>query len=214
VLQAKVLRALEERTVERVGGETSHILDVRVIAATNHELSHAIREGRFREDLYYRLAVVELHLPPLRERGSDVRTLALHFARQAALRHGRAARSITAEALRRIETAPWPGNVRELRNVMDRAVLLANGPSIRSTDLRIGAVAPTASPHGDQAGHAGYAATMSLAEVESDHVRRVLESVGGHMARAAATLGIHRNTLTRKVREYGIDVPPAGEAAR
>ena len=213
VLQAKVLRALEERVVERVGGETSLAVDARVIAATNRELTGAIRRGQFREDLYYRLAVVELHLPPLRERGADVRTLALHFAHNAALRHGRPVRSITAKALRRIEEAHWTGNVRELRNVMDRAVLLANGSSIRSTDLRIGALAPTVSAHGDEERPVGYAPTLSLAEVESDHVRRVLESVGGHMARAAETLGIHRNTLTRKVRELGIDVPSSSEAA-
>jgi DNA-binding NtrC family response regulator len=213
VLQAKVLRALEARTVERVGGETSQPLDVRVIAATNHDLAGAIRDGRFREDLYYRLAVVELDLPPLRERGPDVRTLALHFAGLAAARHDRPVRSITTKALRRIETASWPGNVRELRNVMDRAVLLAHGPSIRSTDLRIGAAAPSTTAHGAVSGSAGYAPTMSLAEVESDHVRRVLESVGGQMTRAAATLGIHRNTLSRKVREYGIEVPASGRAA-
>jgi DNA-binding NtrC family response regulator len=212
VLQAKVLRALEERVVEPVGGEAAHAVDVRVIAATNRELAGAIREGGFREDLYYRLAVVELHLPPLRERGPDLRTLALHFARQAALRHGRPVKSITARALRRIEEAPWPGNVRELRNVLDRAVLLASGESIRSTDLRIGAAAPSAAAKTDHDEHVGYSPGLSLAEVESDHVRRVLESVGGHMARAAETLGIHRNTLTRKVRQYGIDLPASGEA--
>jgi Nif-specific regulatory protein len=96
---------------------------------------------------------------------------------------------------------------------MDRAVLLAHGPSIRSTDLRIGAAAPSTTAHGAVSGSAGYAPTMSLAEVESDHVRRVLESVGGQMTRAAATLGIHRNTLSRKVREYGIEVPASGRAA-
>jgi two-component system, NtrC family, response regulator HydG len=212
VLQAKVLRALEERLVEPVGGETAHAVDVRVIAATNRGLAGAIREGLFREDLYYRLAVVELHLPPLRERGSDLRTLALHFARQAALRHRRPVTSITARALRRIEEAPWPGNVRELRNVLDRAVLLASGETIRSSDLRIGAAAPNAAAQADEDERTGYSPKLSLAEVESEHVRRVLESVGGHMARAADTLGIHRNTLTRKVRQYGIDVPVAGEA--
>jgi DNA-binding NtrC family response regulator len=213
VLQAKVLRALDERVIERVGGESSHEIDVRVIAATNCDLGGAIAEGRFREDLYYRLAVVELHLPPLRERGDDLRALALYFARQAALRHGRPIRSITTKALHRLEDARWPGNVRELRNVMDRAVLLAKGPSIRSTDLRIGAVAPKAAPQGDEESPVGYAATLSLAEVESDHVRRVLDALGGHMARAAETLGIHRNTLARKVREYGIAVPPSSGAA-
>jgi two-component system response regulator HydG len=156
--------------------------------------------------------VVELHLPPLRERGDDLRTLALHFARQAARRHGRPVRSITAKALHCLEVAPWPGNVRELRNVMDRAVLLAKGPTIRSTDLRIGPAAPSASARAED-DLSAYAVTLSLAEIESEHIRRVLESVRGHMTRAAEMLGIHRNTLTRKIREYGIQVPVSAEAA-
>jgi DNA-binding NtrC family response regulator len=212
VLQAKVLRALEERVVERVGGESSYAVELRVIAATNRDIAGAIRDGSFREDLYFRLAVVELRLPPLRDRGADVKTLALHFARQAAARHGRPVRVLTTKALRHIEEASWPGNVRELRNVMDRAVLLANGSTIRSTDLRIGAVAPRASAQAGAEPHGGYPTTLSLAQVESDHLRRVLESVGGRIARAASILGIHRNTLAHKMREYGIGIASSNDA--
>jgi two-component system response regulator HydG len=212
VLQAKVLRALEERVVERVGGDDDITVDVRVVAATNQELSSAMADGRFREDLYYRLAVVEIDLPPLRERRGDVRLLALHFAAYFARRYDKPLAAITRRALQRLETAPWPGNVRELRNVMDRGVLLAQGPTIRTGDLRIGAASPTGSAHAGRSGAAGYAATTSLQEVESDHIRRVLLSLDGHMARASTTLGIHRNTLARKMKEYGIEPPAAPRA--
>ncbi|HSR42706.1 MAG TPA: sigma-54 dependent transcriptional regulator, partial [Longimicrobiales bacterium] len=145
VLQAKILRALEEKVVERVGGEEPISLDARVIAATNRSLERAIAEGEFREDLYYRLAVVELRIPPLRERPGDIRELALHFAGRFARRHGRPVRAVTEEALERLEAHSWPGNVRELRNVMDRAVVLTRGPVLRSGDLRIGAGSPRGS---------------------------------------------------------------------
>lgn len=203
VLQAKILRALEDRTVEPVGGEASRPVNVRIVAATNQALEGAVHDGRFREDLYYRLAVVRLSLPPLRDRRGDVRKLAMHFGAEFANRHGRELTHISERALRRLDEAPWPGNVRELRNVMDRAVLLAGGGTIRSGDLRLGAAAPTGSaPRGP--GGSGYATTMSLAEIEADHIRRVLAAEDGHLGRSADLLGIHRNTLARKVREYGV----------
>jgi len=206
-LQAKVLRALEERVVERVGGETSDPIDVRVVAATNQDLATATSEGRFREDLYYRLAVVEVHLPPLRERGTDIRRLALHFGAWFAARHGKPIHSMAESALSRLEGAPWPGNVRELRNVMDRAVLLAQGDVLRAGDLRLGRAAPRSSPRGEGADAVGYAPDLSLNAVEADHIKRVLAALDGHMARAAESLGIHRNTLSRKMKAYGIEPP-------
>jgi two-component system response regulator HydG len=205
LLQAKVLRALEERSIERVGGEEAWPVDVRIVAATNQGLREGIELGRFREDLYHRLAVVELHIPPLRQRASDVRELALHFAARFAERYDRPVRAITVEALRRLESYVWPGNVRELRNVMDRAVLLASGGVLRSGDLRLGAGSPRSSARAAAERDAGYPPTLSLEEVEADHIRRVLAHLGGHMGNAAAALGIHRNTLTRKVQEYGIE---------
>lgn len=205
VLQAKVLRVLEARQVERVGGQATESIDVRVIAATNQRLSEAIADRRFREDLYYRLAVVEIDLPPLRLRGDDVRLLALHFASVFAHRHGRPVRAVTSAALSRIERAEWPGNVRELRNVMDRAVLLTPGNTIRSGSLRLGAAAPRTSSRPGGADPVGYPETASLSEVEADHIRKVLASVDGHIGNAAEILGIHRNTLSRKIQEYGLD---------
>ena len=204
VLQAKVLRALEERRVERVGGEAAVPIDVRLIAATNRDLAQAMEDGAFRDDLYFRLAVVELSLPPLRARGADVRLLALHFAAAFARRHERPVRSITERALVHLETAAWPGNVRELRNVMDRAVLLSRGATIRAGDLRIGSAAPTAAAPATDA-PVGYAPTLSLEAVEADHIRRVLRAVDGHIGDAADRLGIHRNTLTRKMKAYQLD---------
>jgi len=214
VLQAKVLRALEDRVVERVGGEGTVPVDVRVIAATNQRLGEHTRTGRFREDLYYRLAVVELELPPLRSRASDIRLLALHFGAHFAALHGKPIRAISESALRRLEEADWPGNVRELRNVMDRAVLLAHGDVIRSADLRLGRAAPRGSAPTPSGESAGYSPELSLEQVESDHIRRVLDSVAGHMAQAADSLGIHRNTLARKVKQYGLDSDSSDKVQR
>jgi len=204
VLQAKVLRALEERTVERVGGESERPVDVRVIAATNHALQDAIVDGRFREDLYYRLAVVEMELPPLRLRGDDVRLLALFYAAHFAEAHGRPVEGISERALSRLGEVGWPGNVRELRNVMDRAVLLTTGSVIRSDSLRLGAAAPRGAARPAATEPTGYPIDTSLSDVERDHIQRVLDGVEGQIGRAAEVLGVHRNTLTRKIREYDL----------
>jgi len=212
VLQAKVLRVLEERVVERVGGETSDTIDVRIVAATNQDLSEATAEGRFREDLFYRLAVVEAHLPPLRSRGTDVRRLALHFGAVFAAKHGKPVTAMSERALRRLEQAAWPGNVRELRNVMDRAVLLAHGDVLRMGDLRLGEASPRGSAKTSQEPAVGYPSDLSLEAVEADHIERVLAAMGGHVAQAAESLGIHRNTLSRKMKQYGIE-PPTGAGA-
>jgi DNA-binding NtrC family response regulator len=214
VLQAKVLRVLEERVVERVGGDTSDRIDVRVVAATNQDLSEATAEGRFREDLFYRLAVVEAHLPPLRSRGSDIRRLALHFGATFAVKHGKPVRAVSERALRRLEETPWPGNVRELRNVMDRAVLLAHGDVLRVGDLRLGEASPRLSAKSAREETPGYAPELSLEAVEAHHIQRALTAMGGHVAQAAASLGIHRNTLARKMKQYGIEpLTSAGDPA-
>jgi len=210
-LQAKLLRVLESGEVERLGGGEVQRVDARVVAATNRDLRERVREGRFREDLLFRLAVVEVELPPLRARPGDVRPLALHFARRLSRAHGRPIHHLSRRALERLEAHDWPGNVRELRNVIDRAVLLARGGVVRSTDLRTGPDAPRTSPVGDPGGSAGYPPTLSLDEVEARHVRHVLRHTGGHMGRAAEILGIHRNTMTAKVRQHEIDVDALGE---
>jgi Nif-specific regulatory protein len=185
-------------------------VDVRVVAATNRELSEAIARGRFREDLYYRLAVVEIGLPALRARPEDVTRLALYFASHFVHRYGRSVRLISRRALERLEAYAWPGNVRELRNVMDRAVLLSSGDVIRSSALRLGVGAPSYAARATS-GETGYPATHSLADVEADHIERVLRVHGGQLTAAAEVLGIHRNTLRRKLREYEIGPPSPRE---
>jgi DNA-binding NtrC family response regulator len=204
-LQAKLLRVLETGDVERLGGGRPITVDVRVVAATNQPLRERVASGRFREDLLFRLAVVEVELPPLRRRAEDVLPLVSHFATHFSKRYGRPVQAMSQAAREKLATYPWPGNVRELRNVMDRAVLLARGGVIRSIDVRTGADAPRTSPVDQGEGGVGYAPTMSLRDVEAAHVRRVLEHTKGHMGEAAAILGVHRNTMTMKVREHGID---------
>ncbi|HEX6912990.1 MAG TPA: sigma-54 dependent transcriptional regulator [Longimicrobium sp.] len=203
VLQAKILRALQEREIERLGGEERIRLDVRVVAATHRDLPSLIASGDFREDLFYRLAVVRLHLPPLRERPGDVRALALHYAARFAREHGRAVDSIAADALDRLEAHRWPGNVRELRNVMERAALLAPGAVILPEHLQVDAAAP-APPAGPVETLPGYETGMTMAQVEALHIAQVLARVDGHFGRAAEILDMHRNTVSRKALEYGI----------
>ncbi|MEX1257812.1 MAG: sigma-54 dependent transcriptional regulator [Gemmatimonadota bacterium] len=211
-LQAKLLRVLESGEVERLGSDGTVRVDTRVVAATNRDLAGQVAAGRFREDLLFRLAVVLVELPPLRERREDILPLALHFTSRFARSHGRPMTSLSREAAARARNYPWPGNVRELRNVMDRAVLLARGGVIRSGDLKVGAHAPRTSPRSD-APDPGYAATLSLRDVEGRHIRAVLERTRGHMGEAAEILGIHRNTMTMKVRDHGIDVRAIAEGA-
>ena len=210
VLQSKILRVLEERVLERVGGEETMPLDVRIVAATHQNLEQLIADGDFREDLYYRLAVVELHVPPLRERGDDIRELALHYVAHFADRYDRTMEGITEEAIQRLQDYHWPGNVRELRNVLDRAVLLSRGRVLRFSEIRLGTASPRASSRSDSQDISGYPPSISLDEVEADHIGRVLVSVGGHMGNAAEILGIHRNTLARKVREFDIETATEG----
>ena len=205
VLQAKILRVLEERVLERVGGEEATSVDIRVVAATHQDLEQLIAVGEFREDLYYRLAVVELHVPRLRERGDDVRELALHYVAHFAKRYARPMEGITEEAIQCLQAYHWPGNVRELRNVLDRAVLLSRGGVLHLSELRLGAASPRAPSRSKVDGITGYPPSTSLDEVEADHIRRVLDFTKGHMGNAAEILGIHRNTLSRKVREFEID---------
>lgn len=203
-LQAKLLRALESGEIERLGtGETIRV-DTRVVAATNRDLNSRAREGEFREDLLYRLAVVRVSLPPLRERMEDLLPLTEAFVARFARQHGRPVRAISSEALAALRARAWPGNIRELRNVLDRAVLLARGGVVRTIDLADDASAPGLSPVGGS-GTTGYPPDLALRDVEERHIRKVLAHTGGHLGDAAAILGVHRNTMTAKVRDYGID---------
>jgi DNA-binding NtrC family response regulator len=209
VLQAKILRALQERTVERLGGEEGIPVDVRVVAATHRDLPERIAAGEFREDLYYRLSVVRLHLPPLRERGEDVAALATHFAARFAREHARPVREMAPVTLAALAAHRWPGNVRELRNAVERAVLLCPGETLLPEHLQLEARAVPSEAGGFEAGGAGeplpgYSPRLSLAELEALHLARVLREVDGHFGRAAEILGIHRNTVSQKAHEHGL----------
>jgi DNA-binding NtrC family response regulator len=197
-LQAKILRALEEREVEPVGGGMPVPVDIRVIAATNHDLATEVARGRFRRDLYHRLTVVTITVPPLSERGDDVDLLAGHFVRLFAQRNGKRVSAISERVLRRLRTHSWEGNVRELRNVIERAVVVSTGDTIRTEDLPLElrtdvTVVPDARDP----------APLTLAQAEARHIDTILGQTGGRLQAAASILGIHRNTLARKLRSYG-----------
>jgi len=198
-LQAKILRAVQEREIERVGGTETLPVEVRLIAATNRDLKEAIAQSRFREDLYYRLAVVTIRLPRLADRGDDLLLLTAFFARQFAERYGKEIPRISDRALELLRAHPWVGNVRELRNVIERAVIVASESTILAEHLpdevRAG---ETAVPE------TGARGLLTLAEVEARHIARVLAHTNGQIGAAAEVLGIHRNTLTRKMKEYGL----------
>jgi two-component system response regulator AtoC len=206
-LQSKILRALQEREIERLGGEGRIPVDVRVVAATNRDLRAAITDGTFREDLYFRLAVVTLNLPRLADRGSDLDLLVRHFVAQYAVRYGRSIRGIARPVMEVLHRHPWPGNVRELKNVLERAVLLAHGPVLLTEHLPLDQLRPPDSDAAAADGSPlpGYTPDLPLADVERLHIREVLKLVSGHLGRASEVLGVHRNTLTRKIREYGLD---------
>jgi DNA-binding NtrC family response regulator len=199
-LQPKLLRALQERTVRPVGGSTEIPVDVRIVAATNRDLELAIEEGRFREDLYFRLNVVNIALPPLRARGGDVLTLAQHFIVQYAGRTGKAVKGIAASAAEKLVSYTWPGNVRELQNCVERAVTLARFEEITIDDLPEKIVDFTPS-HMVVAGD-DPSELAPLEEIERRYVLRVLEAVGGNKSVAARVLGIERKTLYRKLERF------------
>jgi Nif-specific regulatory protein len=198
--QAKLLRVLEGHPFERVGGSTAIRVDVRVVAATNQPLEKALQDGTFRRDLFYRLQVVEVRVPPLRERASDVPLLAEHFLRRFVRETGRKIRGFTPAALKKMEQYHWPGNVRELRNVVERAVALGKGPMIDAPDIwlssleaggpaPLAAAGPTYSP-------------LSLDELEKQHIGQTLQFTDWNKSQAASILKIERSTLDRKIKAY------------
>jgi DNA-binding NtrC family response regulator len=195
-VQIKLLRFLQEREFERVGGNETITVDVRVIAATNRDLGQAVAGGRFREDLFYRLNVINLEMPALRSRPSDVPLLAAHFLRKYAAENGKELRGFTADALERLASYSWPGNVRELENVIERAAVLARGNEVSGAELP-----PHLVPSDKQrAGLRIPGATM--AEVERYAITKTLESTGGSTSRAAEVLGISVRKIQYKLHEY------------
>ncbi|MCS6771674.1 MAG: sigma-54 dependent transcriptional regulator [Kiritimatiellae bacterium] len=195
-IQVKILRVLEERRFERVGGTEPIDVDVRLIAATNRDLKKLVEEGKFREDLFFRLDVVSIRLPPLRERTGDLPLLVNHFIQVFAKENAKPVAGITPEALAALQSYSWPGNVRELRNVIERMVVLARGDRLTLRD-----VPPHIRGEADAAPRGG---TLSLVENEKLLIQRALKLHDGNVTRAAQELGISRRTLHRKLNEYGL----------
>jgi Nif-specific regulatory protein len=195
--QIKLLRVLQEREFERLGGVQPIKVNVRLIAATNKDLEVAIKQGTFREDLYYRLNVGSIDVPPLRARRADVLPLARHFLAQAAVAMGLHEPALDPAAQPLLERYSWPGNARELRNVMERALILSGGAPILPAHLPREVSAPTAGEP------TGAVALVPLAEAERRHVKAVLDACGGNKTQAAKLLGISRVTLRNKLSEYG-----------
>jgi two-component system, NtrC family, nitrogen regulation response regulator NtrX len=201
--QAKVLRVLQEQTMEAVGGTARIKVDARVLAATNKDLQAEIRGGNFREDLYFRLNVIPIFVPPLRERQEDIPLLAEHFMAEFAREYGRRLKNFEAGAIAVLQHYPWPGNVRELRNVIERLMIMAPGDAITAAD--VGFLDQAALPPADSAPAAG---RLTLHEArdrfERDLILRTLAEQQGNMSRTAEVLGVERSNLYRKMRAFGI----------
>jgi DNA-binding NtrC family response regulator len=203
-LQAKLLRVLQERTYERVGSSDSRRADVRVVATTNRDLRAEVAAGRFRQDLYYRLNVVPIDVPPLRERREDVPLLVEHFLAAVAQRLSRPPTMLSGDALDLLCSYHWPGNVRELENLMTRASVLGHGRTLAADELRMWLLEPTpgaATPNGES--HGAITAGMKLEDMERRLIEATLDHFDGHRAKAAQVLGIGIRTLTNKLRLYG-----------
>jgi len=191
-LQAKLLRFMDSGEFRRVGGTKPLKADVRLIAATNKDLQEMVKNGTFREDLFYRLNVINISVPPLRERKEDLPELAKHFVRKYSARLGKEVKRISPAALKKMSEYGWPGNVRELENEMERAVILSEDDVIDTVDLSL-------------PGNAGSAASSEmLDDVEKEHIAKVLKETGGNKSRASEILGINRKTLHLKLKRYGI----------
>ncbi|MBW1991854.1 MAG: sigma-54-dependent Fis family transcriptional regulator [Deltaproteobacteria bacterium] len=194
-VQAKLLRAVEERKVSKVGSHRVITVDVRIIAATNKDLSQAIKDGTFRGDLFYRLNVVNIQIPPLRERKSDIPILAQHFLEKYTSRLRKPIQGISPEAMDLIIKHDWPGNVRELENTMERLVVLSNGPMLEPADLAYAGLFTDQFPEGQ---------AVTLRDLEREHILRTLKKFAQNKSEAARALGIDRKTLRAKLKRYRI----------
>jgi transcriptional regulator with GAF, ATPase, and Fis domain len=210
-VQTKLLRVLQEKSFERVGSSEPVQVDVRVVAATHQDLDALIRQGRFREDLYFRLNVISIHVPPLRDRVEDVLELAVHFLRVYGKRGGKAEMQLDDDALALLKSHSWPGNVRELENVVERAVVVAEGPVVTARDLPpelwLGADAPPEghTEDGNGAPPAGFhAARADRERREREHLVRALAAAGGNKAEAARALGVARSTFLSRLKRLGL----------
>lgn len=204
-IQVKLLRVLEERQFERVGGTETISTDIRVIAATNRNLKEYVAQGKFREDLFFRLDVVDILLPPLKARTGDIPLLADRFLKEFCTENGKDIGSITPDAMSLLNAYAWPGNVRELRNTMEKMVVLSRGDKISARDIPQNIRDSVAGTGGYVLPHAPVLTTGSLAETEKRKIMAVLEKNGGNRTKAAIELGISRRTLHRKLKEWKME---------
>jgi two-component system nitrogen regulation response regulator GlnG len=205
-LQAKLLRLLQEQTFERVGGNETIRTDVRLIAATNHDLKQLSTAGKFRPDLYYRLSVFTVRLPPLRERGNDLVMLVQLFLRRFSPEFGRETCEVATETMNQLRMYSWPGNIRELQSVLKQALLLSCGEVLLPTDLpQDGFPAQWTGASTD--GNSGFRQGMMLADLERDAIQQTLLQSAGNRQQAAELLGISTRTLLRKIRQYVLEDP-------
>jgi DNA-binding NtrC family response regulator len=206
-VQAKLLRVIQERNYIPLGATRTKKTDVRFLAATNKDLEREVSEGRFREDLYYRLNVISIELPPLRERREDIEPLALHFLWRFSGRMAKAIHSIQPEALEALQRYSWPGNVRELENVMERAVILTAGNSITAAVIPLRSTAAAPAVTEATIPTAPKSQMVPLEEMERHHIEAVLKGTGYHKSRTAEILKISRRTLDRRIEEFGLMDP-------
>ena len=200
-IQVKLLRILQEREFERLGSNVTRHIDVRVIAATNQDLRAALEQGTFREDLYYRLNVVPLDIPPLRERKQDIPFLANHFVRKLAPESGCRVEAITDAAMQKLMGYHWPGNVRELENVIERSLVMATGTELDAADIKL-ENAPRPRPQSE--GHF-LPEGLSLDQYEQDIIREALKRADGNKSQAARMLGLTRNALRYRLTQMGLE---------
>ncbi|HXI09498.1 MAG TPA: sigma 54-interacting transcriptional regulator, partial [Thermodesulfobacteriota bacterium] len=203
-LQAKLLRVIQEKEVERLGGKGSVPLDIRIIATTNRDMKKEVKEGRFREDLFYRLNIFPLTLPPLRERGTDIVYLAETFMKKFSSKYSRRLEDISREALEYISGCEWRGNIREMENAIERAVLLSQGTTLELESLIVSGDREETAPPDLSGGHVN---TMTISEMEKGLICRTLDDVEGNRTKAAELLGISVRTLRNKLKEYGQNLP-------
>ncbi|GBC85176.1 Transcriptional regulatory protein ZraR [bacterium HR11] len=208
--QGKLLTLIEKKRFRRLGGISERVADVRIIAATNRDLERAVRDGTFRPDLFYRLKVFTIELPPLRARGDDIRLLAEHFLDRFTKKYRTGPKRLTPAAVEALLQYPWPGNVRELAHVIERAVLIAEGTAIGPDLLGLGPQPPGPSAWDRPDSAAGPADEFNLREIEKRLIRRALTLTGGNLSAAARKLGLTRETLRYRVRKYGIAPRPEG----
>ena len=198
-IQAKLLRTIQEREINRIGSSKAIKVDVRILAATNEDLADAIKKGKFREDLFYRLSVVPIHLPPLRERKDDIPLLVDHFLQKYNKRAKKNITGVSSRALKALKEYDWPGNIRELENTVERAVVLSQGDGIELEDLMYHGIGTGATAPGSFSGN-----SKTLEDMEKEYIKAVLQAQFGNKTRAAEILGIDRKTLWAKIKKYRI----------